>query len=120
MRSAQEILLAVFLLDRPQQATRLVEIGVVRPAVERREALLARARAAAAVGDAIGARAVPGHADEEAAVVAEIGRPPVLRIGHHGMKILDDGVEVEALEFLGIIKIAVQRIGQGGVLVKDS
>src|SRR3954453_5084980 len=32
---------AVFLLDRPQQTARLVEIGVVRPRVERREALLA-------------------------------------------------------------------------------
>ena len=32
--------LAVFLLDRPQQAPRLVEIGVVRPGVERGEALL--------------------------------------------------------------------------------
>ena len=37
-------LAAVFLLDRPEQAARLVEIGVVRPAVERREALRARRR----------------------------------------------------------------------------
>ena len=47
---------AVLLLDRPQQAARLVEVRVVRPAVERREALLAGAGAAAAVGDAVGAR----------------------------------------------------------------
>ena len=40
---------AVFLLDRPEQATRLVEVDVVRPAVERREALRARGCAAAAV-----------------------------------------------------------------------
>jgi hypothetical protein len=32
---------AVLLLDRPQEAPRLVEIAVVRPAVERGEALLA-------------------------------------------------------------------------------
>src|SRR6202023_2519245 len=31
-------LAAVFLLDRPHQTARLVEVGVVRPAVERREA----------------------------------------------------------------------------------
>ena len=54
-------LAAVLLLDRPEQAARLVEVGVVRPAVQRRKALLAGAGAAAAVGDAIGAGAVPGH-----------------------------------------------------------
>ena len=36
-------LLAVLLLDRPQQPARLVEVGVVGPAVERREALVAAA-----------------------------------------------------------------------------
>src|SRR3546814_15123552 len=30
----------VFLLDRPQQAPRLIQIGVVRPRIERREALI--------------------------------------------------------------------------------
>ena len=44
-------LLAVLLLDRPQQAARLVDVDVVGPAVERGEALLAAAAAAAAVGD---------------------------------------------------------------------
>src|SRR5690606_7407509 len=73
-------LAAVFLLDRPQEPARLVEVRVVGPRVQRREALLSRAGAAATVGYAIGARAVPGHADHQAAIVAEIGRPPVLRV----------------------------------------
>ncbi len=47
---------AVFLLDRPEQAAGLVEVGVVGPAVERGEALLATAGAAATVAGAIGAR----------------------------------------------------------------
>ena len=72
-------LAAVFLLDRPQQAPRLVEARVVGPAVERREALLAVAGAAAPVVDAIGAGAVPRHADEQRPVMAEVRRPPVLR-----------------------------------------
>ena len=84
-------LAAVLLLDRPEEAARLVEADVVGPAVERREALLAAARAAAAVTDAIGAGAVPGHADEEAAVVAEVGRPPLLRVGHQRVQVLLDG-----------------------------
>ena len=41
---------AVLLLDRQQQAAGLVEVGVVRPAVERGEALGAFTAAAAAVG----------------------------------------------------------------------
>src|SRR6185436_14205419 len=60
---------AVLLLDRPKEPPRLVEVGVVRPRVERREALLAGAGAAAAVGYAVGARAVPRHADHQTAVM---------------------------------------------------
>ena len=56
---------AVFLLDRPQQPARLVEVRVIGPAVERGEALLAGAGAAAAVRDAVSAGAVPGHADHQ-------------------------------------------------------
>src|SRR5882757_2362226 len=41
--------LPILLLDRPQQATRLVEVYVVGPAVERSEALLAGSGATAAV-----------------------------------------------------------------------
>ena len=109
---------AVFLLDRPQQPARLVEVGVVRPGIERREALLAGAGAAAAVGDAVGAGAVPRHADEERPVVAEVGRPPILRIRHQGMQVLDHGVEVEGLELLGVVERLAHRIGQTGVPVE--
>ena len=84
-------LAAVFLLDRPQQAARLVQVRVVRPGVERREALLTGTGAATAVGDAVGAGAVPGQTDEQSAVVTEIGRPPVLRVLHQGMQVLDHG-----------------------------
>src|SRR5581483_9037368 len=46
-------LLAVLLLDRPQQPARLIEVRVVRPTVQRGEALLPGAGAAASVGDPI-------------------------------------------------------------------
>jgi hypothetical protein len=73
---------AILLLDRPQQSARLIEVGVVRPRVERCEALLASTGAAAAIGDAVGARAVPRHADHQPAVMTEVGRPPRLRLRH--------------------------------------
>jgi hypothetical protein len=103
---------AVLLLDRPQQAARLVEVAVVGPAVQRREALVAGAGAAAAVADAVGARGVPGHADEERTVVAVVGRPPLLGIGHQGGKVLDHGVEVELLELGGVVEVLAHRVGR--------
>ena len=112
-------LLAVLLLDRPQQAAGLVEVDVVRPAVERREALLAGARATAAVADAVGARAVPRHPDDERAVVAEVGRPPVLRGRQHLRDVLLHGREVEGLERLGVVELLAEGVGHGGVLGED-
>lgn len=110
---------AVLLLDRPQQPARLVEVGVVGPAVERREALLAGTGAAAAVAGAVRAGAVPCHADEQRAVVAEVGRPPVLRGGHQREQVLLHGRQVQALEGLRIVEVRVHRIGLGRVLVQD-
>src|SRR5581483_1440672 len=54
-------LAAIFLLNRPQQPARLVKVDVIRPAVQRCKALLPGAGPAAAVTDAIRARAVPRH-----------------------------------------------------------
>ncbi len=52
----------------------------------------------AAVGDAVGAGRVPRHADEERAVVAVVGRPPVLRRRHHLLDVGAQRVEVELRE----------------------
>ena len=79
----------------------------------------AGAGAAAAVADAVGAGAVPRHPDEERPVVAEVGRPPVLRVGHQRVEVLLQGLEVELLELLGVVELLAHGIGQGGVLVED-
>ena len=110
---------AVLLLDGPEQAAGLVEADVVRPAVKGCKTLGAHACAAAAIGDAVGTGAVPGHADEEWAVVAVIGGPPGLRISHEGVEVLDDGIEVEGLEFFGVVEGGSERVGKSGVLVED-
>src|SRR5215467_4067037 len=110
---------AVFLLDWPQQPARFVQVGVVRPRVQRRETLLASAGPAAAVGDAIGAGTVPCHANEQSTIMSEVCRPPVLRVRHQGMQLLDHGVEVEALELLGVIERRTHWIGQLGVAMEN-
>ena len=112
-------LLAVLLLDRPQQALGLVEVHVVGPAVERIEAELAAICAAAAVEDAVRTRAVPGHADEQRAVVAVVSRPPVLRVCHQCMQILFQGFQVEFFEFFSIVERLSHGVRQGSVLVQD-
>ena len=103
-------LAAVLLLDRPEQTARAIEIGVVGPAVERLEPLLTAASAAATIGGAIGARAVPRHADEERTVMAVIRRPPVLRGGHQRLDVGLDRREVERLELLRIVEIVTHRV----------
>ena len=62
---------------------------------------------------------MPRHADEQTAVVAEVGRPPLLRVRHQGMQVLDHGVEVEALELLGVVERLAHRIGQVGVPMEN-
>ena len=112
-------LVAILLLDRPQQTAGLVEVDVIRPAVQGREALRTRAAAAATIRDAIGARAVPGHADEEPAVMAPVRRPPGLGIRHQGVDVALQRRQIELLELLGVVEGLAHGVGQGGVLVKN-
>ena len=112
-------LAAVLLLDRPQQAARLVEVAVIRPAVEGSKTLVACPGAASTVRDAIRAGAVPRQADHQAAVVTPVSRPPLLRIRHQGMEILDHRIQVEALELLGIVERLAHRVRLGRVLMQD-
>ena len=110
--------MAVLLLDRPQQATCLVEVAVVGRAVEGGEPLRTQAPAAATVADAVGAGAVPGHADEQRAVVAVVGRPPLLRVRHQGHEVAPDCFEVEGGELRGIVEVGTHRVGRRGVAVQ--
>ena len=110
---------AVLLLDRPEQSARLVEVHIVGPAVEGRKALAAVACAAAAVAGAVGAGAVPRHTDEQRSVVAEVRRPPVLRLRHQFTEVLLHGLQVETLELFSVVETLAHRIGLGGMLVQD-
>ena len=103
---------SILLLDRPQQPARLVEVYVVRPAIEGRKALLTGPRAAATIADAVRTRTVPGHTNKKRSVVAKVSRPPLLRIRHQGMQVLDHGIKVKLLELFGVIELLAHRIGQ--------
>ena len=110
---------AILLLDRPEQPAGLVEVGIVGPAVERGESLGSVAGPATSVRHSVGAGTVPGHADEERAVVAVVGRPPVLRGGHQLVEVVLDRRQVELSKGCGVVEVAAQRISGGGVLMQD-
>ncbi|MPM72206.1 hypothetical protein SDC9_119179 [bioreactor metagenome] len=112
-------LVAVLLLDRPQQATGLVEVAVVRPRVQRGKTLVAGTTTTTTVGHAIGPGRVPGHADHQAAIVAPVGRPPRLAVGHQGLEVGLQRLHVEFLEFFAVVEARTHRIGLGVVLVQD-
>ena len=100
----------VLFLDGPEQPARLVEVGVVGPAVEGREALLAFAASAAAVGNAVRPGGMPRHADEHRPVVTVVGRPPVLRRRHQCNEVAIQCFDVEGLELLRIVEVLFHRI----------
>src|SRR5262245_20594092 len=58
-------------------------------------------------------------ADHQSAVVAKVGGPPLLRLCHQGMEVLDHGLQVEGLEFFGVVERLAHRVGEGGVLVEN-
>ena len=113
-------LLAVFLLDRPKQTTGLVEVGVVRPAVERRETLRAGGRTAAAVGCTVGTGGVPGHADHERTVMTPVCRPPLLAVRKNLCDLCLHFGEIELLELFGVVERRVHRVTGRRILVQNS
>ena len=112
-------LVAVLFLDGPQQPARLVQVGVIRPAIDGGEALIARTGATATVGDAIGARGMPGHADHQTAIVTPVGWPPVLAVGHQIGQVLLDRGEVEFLHLFTVVETGTHGVGLAVVLMQD-
>ena len=104
-------LATVILLDRPEQSVRLVQVCVIGPAVERRQALQTTVGATPAVDGAIGARTVPRHTNEKRPVVTEVRRPPVLRSRHQPFKSGLQRVQVETFKLLRIVEVFTQGIG---------
>ncbi len=111
---------AVLLLDGPEQASSLVEVAVVRPTVERSKPLCTGCATAAAIASAVGPSGVPGHSNEEGAVVTVISRPPVLAVGHQSVKVRLQASVVKVLERLSIVKIRTHWVGFHAVLMKDT
>jgi hypothetical protein len=75
-------LIAVLFLHWPKQSACLIKVGIVGPGVDGGKALVTPACAASAVDYPIRAGGMSGHTNHQAAVMAPVGGPPVLAIGH--------------------------------------
>src|SRR5271167_695670 len=51
--------------------------------------------------------------------MSEVGRPPVLRVGHQRIEVFLQGREVEFLELLSVVEVLAHGIGQGRVLLQN-
>lgn len=93
---------------------------------------------ATAVLDTVSASTVPCHADEEATIVTEIGRPVVLAVGlregvsqcmyfasrtlfsyQQSLDVLLETIIVKALECLSVVELGLVRVAGSGVLAED-
>src|SRR5690606_27908166 len=79
-------------------------------------ALLTTVAAAAAVGHAVSAGAVPGHPHHGRTVVVEVGGPPVLLGGEHLLDVGAQLVEVDLRELPAVVVLGAVRVGGGRVL----
>jgi pyruvate/2-oxoglutarate dehydrogenase complex dihydrolipoamide acyltransferase (E2) component len=103
------------ILDRIQMGAKMrVKIASVAKALE------AMVSEIAPVADPVGAGAVPSHADEEWAVVAVVGWPPLLRVGHRGADVRLQRFEVKLLELFGVVEVRAHRVGLRRVVAQNA
>ena len=112
-------LVAVFLLDRPQQTAALVGVVVVGPAVQRRKALVAGARTTTPVAKTVRSGGVPGDAREHADIAAPVRGPPLLAVGHQGADVVLQRLDVQRLQRLAIVEVGAKRVRLAVMLVQD-
>ena len=112
-------LIAILLLDRPQQPPRLIQIAIVRPTIQRRKPQRPKPRSPTSISHPIRPRTVPRHPNKERTVVPVVRRPPSLRRRHQHLQILCQRLKVQLLKLGGIIKIVPQRIPLHRVLMQN-
>ena len=56
---------------------------------------------------------------QKTAIVAKVGGPPVLRVGHEGIEVLLERIVVELLELVGVVEVGAERVLSGVVLAED-
>ena len=112
-------LVAVFLLDWPQQSSGLVQVYVVWPRVQWSKSLVAGSTATATVCCSVGAGCMPCQSDHQPAVVAPVRWPPGLAVNHESVKVLLQGFNIQFLELFVVVEAWSKGVCLGVVLVQD-
>ena len=81
--------------------------------------MLTRRCSTATIAGAICAGGMPCHTDEEWSVIAVIGRPPFLAVGHQGGDIVFQRLVIDRVEGFGIIEIIAVWIWAFAVFGED-
>ena len=110
---------AILLLDGPEQAARLVQVGIVGPTIQGSVPLRAVARAATTVGHPVSSGAVPGHANEERSVMTKVRWPPRLRGRHHLFDVFFQRGKIDLGKLVCVAEIVAHRVRLGGVLPQN-
>ena len=97
-------LVAVFFLDRPEQSTCFIKVGVIRPGVQGGKPLITGTSATTSICRAISTRRVPGHTDHETTIMTPVSRPPTLALCHQSLQVFFQRINIQLLEFFTIIK----------------
>ena len=59
---------------------------------------------------------MPRHADEQRSVIAEVGGPPVLRIGQQSLDVGRKSFHIKAFQRLVVVEIATEGISDIGIV----
>ena len=84
------------------------------------EALVAGASATTAIGHTVSACGVPRHAHHQTTIVAPVGRPPVLGVGHQRMQVFDHCVQIQRQELRGVVEVVAHGVGRRCMLVQNA
>ena len=63
---------------------------------------------------------MPGHSNEEAAVVPVVCGPPILAVRHQSVEVLLEGGIIHGIEGFFVTEIGVHGVGFSSVLVKNA
>ena len=76
-------------------------------------------RSTTSIGDAVGAGAVPSHANKQWTIVSVVCRPPILRVGHQRVDVFFDGRQIKFVERLGVVELLAHWVSLERILVQD-
>ena len=103
-------LVSHFVLLLLTESTRLIQLSIVWPRVQRRKTLIASIGSTSTILNAVRSGLMPRLTNDKGPVVAPISRPKVLRGGEGCFNVLLDSVQIQRGKGLGVIKVWIRVV----------